>query len=112
MCFTDSLGQRLTRQLRGSKCKIKSGGHARQQNHRANRQRTATPERRSDWQGVGELRGIGCRNETAGNLYPCRIRFGRSDQPRGAVALDFIELVTIDLKIAAGLRIRRLTKRP
>ena len=102
----------LAGQLRGSKCKIKSGGDARQQNHRANRQRTATPERRSDRQGGGKFRCIGCRNKTAGNLYPCSICFRRSDQPRSAVALDFIQLVTIDSKIAAGLRIRRLAKRP
>jgi hypothetical protein len=110
--FANSLGQRLTGQLRGSECKIKGGGDARQQHYRANRQRTATLERRSDRQGVGKFRCIGCRNKSAGNLYPCRICFRRSDQPRRAVALDFIQLVTIDSKIAAGLRIRRLAKWP
>src|SRR4029078_1873263 len=112
MGFTDSLGQRLAGQLRGSKSKIKNGGNARQQNHHTNRQRTATPEWRSDRQGVSEFRCIGWRNKTAGNLHPCRICFRRSDQPSGTVALDFIQLITIDSKLASALRHRGPAAQP
>src|SRR4029079_13072344 len=97
---------------RRSKPEIKSNGDTGQKNQCADGHRTAAPERRSDRQSASELRSIGCRNKTARNFHPRRIGLGRADQPSGAIALDFVKLVTINSKIAAGLRIRRLAKRP
>ena len=54
-----------------------------------------------------------CRNdETARHFHACGLCLRLPDPTRAPVALDFIQLVSIDRKITSGLHIGCMPKRP
>jgi hypothetical protein len=53
-----------------------------------------------------------CRNQAARHLDARSVGFHLADQPGGAVARDFLELVPIDLGVATRPQVSRARQRP
>lgn len=57
--------------------------------------------------------GSVCRNdETAGHFHACGLCLHLPDQTCAPIALDFIQLVSIDRKVTSGLHTGRVPERP
>src|SRR4051812_25583085 len=102
--------QRFARHLRRAERKIKCDGAGRHQDETRDGRGAPPPDRRS--RGPTKFGRISRGDQAPRHLDAGRLRFRLADQTGGAIALNLVQLVAIDLKLAARLRVAAARQRP